>query len=63
MFDITAPKVLAPTVLFGLLVPGFLLSLPPGETFLIEALFHTPGSVYIELFHHQVHSQVYSLNL
>lgn len=40
MIDITGPKVLTPTVLFALLSPGLLLSLPPGSGFLNQVLFH-----------------------
>jgi hypothetical protein len=40
MIDITAPKVLVPTILFALLSPGLVLSLPPGSGLLIQALFH-----------------------
>jgi uncharacterized membrane protein YwzB len=40
MIDITAPKVLVPTILFALLSPGLLLSLPPGSGLLIQVLFH-----------------------
>ena len=40
MIDITAPKVLVPTILFALLSPGLLLSLPPSSGLLIQALFH-----------------------
>lgn len=40
MIDITGPKVLVPTILFALLSPGLLLSLPPGAGFLIKVLFH-----------------------
>ena len=39
MIDITAPKVLVPTILFALLSPGLLLSLPPSSGLLIQALF------------------------
>lgn len=41
MIDITGPKVLVPTILFALLSPGLLLSLPPGSGFLTKVLFHT----------------------
>lgn len=40
MIDITGPKVLVPTILFALLSPGLLLSLPPGSGLLIQVLFH-----------------------
>jgi hypothetical protein len=40
MIDITGPKVLVPTILFALLSPGLLLSLPPGTGFLTQVLFH-----------------------
>jgi hypothetical protein len=40
MIDITGPKVLVPTILFALLSPGLLLSLPPGAGFLTQVLFH-----------------------
>ena len=40
MIDITGPKVLVPTILFALLSPGLLLSLPPGSGLLIQTLFH-----------------------
>ena len=41
MIDITGPKVLVPTILFALLSPGLLLSLPPGAGFLTQVLFHS----------------------
>jgi hypothetical protein len=40
MIDITGPKVLVPTILFALLSPGLLLSLPPGAGLLTQVLFH-----------------------
>jgi len=40
MIDITGPKVLVPTILFALLSPGLLLSLPPGSGLLTQVLFH-----------------------
>ena len=40
MIDITSPKVLVPTILFALLSPGLLLSLPPSSGLLVQALFH-----------------------
>lgn len=40
MIDITAPKVLVPTILFALLSPGLVLSLPPGSGLLVQTLFH-----------------------
>jgi hypothetical protein len=40
MIDITGPKVLVPTILFALLSPGLLLSLPPSSGLLIQVLFH-----------------------
>lgn len=40
MIDITSPKVLVPTILFALLSPGLLLSLPPGSGHLVQTLFH-----------------------
>ena len=40
MIDITGPKVLVPTVLFGLLSPGLILSLPLGADLLHQVLFH-----------------------
>jgi len=40
MFDVTAPKVLIPAVLFAVLSPGMLLSLPPGAGLLVQAVFH-----------------------
>ena len=40
MIDITGPKVLVPTLLFALLSPGLLLSLPPGSGLLVQTLFH-----------------------
>jgi len=40
MIDITGPKVLVPTILFALLSPGLLLSLPPGAGFTTQILFH-----------------------
>jgi hypothetical protein len=40
MIDITGPKVLVPTILFALLSPGLLLSLPPGSGLLIQVMFH-----------------------
>ena len=40
MIDITAPKVLVPTILFALLSPGLLLSLPPGSGLLMQVMFH-----------------------
>ena len=40
MIDITGPKVLVPTILFALLSPGLLLSLPSGSGLLIQVLFH-----------------------
>jgi hypothetical protein len=40
MIDITGPKVLVPTVLFALLSPGLVLSLPPGADLLHQVLFH-----------------------
>lgn len=40
MIDITGPKVLVPTILFAILSPGLLLSLPPGSGLLIQVLFH-----------------------
>ena len=40
MIDITAPKVLVPTILFALLSPGLVLSLPPNSGLLIQVMFH-----------------------
>ena len=40
MFDVTAPKVLVPAILFALLSPGLLLALPQGAGRLVQALFH-----------------------
>jgi len=40
MIDITAPKVLVPTLLFALLSPGLLLGLPPGSGLLTQVMFH-----------------------
>lgn len=40
MLDITGPKVLVPTLLFAVLSPGFLLSLPPGATKFTVTLVH-----------------------
>ena len=40
MIDITGPKVLVPTILFALLSPGLLLSLPPGSGLLTQVMFH-----------------------
>ena len=40
MIDITAPKVLVPTILFALLSPGLLLNLPPGSGLLMQVMFH-----------------------
>lgn len=40
MIDITGPKVLVPTILFALLSPGLVLSLPPGSGLLTQVLFH-----------------------
>ena len=40
MFDITGPKVLWPTVLFAVLSPGFLLSIPKGAPRLQQAGTH-----------------------
>jgi hypothetical protein len=40
MIDITSPKVLVPTILFALLSPGLVLSLPPSSGLLVQALFH-----------------------
>jgi hypothetical protein len=40
MFDVTAPKVLIPAVLFAVLSPGMLLALPSGAGLLIQAVFH-----------------------
>ena len=40
MIDVTGPKVLVPAVLFALLSPGWLLSLPPGQGPLTQLGFH-----------------------
>lgn len=40
MIDITGPKVLIPTVLFALLSPGLLLSLPSGQSPIVQVGFH-----------------------
>jgi hypothetical protein len=40
MIDITGPKVLVPTLLFAVLSPGFLLSLPPGAGKFTVTLVH-----------------------
>jgi hypothetical protein len=40
MIDITGPKVLVPTILFAILSPGLILSLPRGSGLLIQVLFH-----------------------
>ena len=40
MIDITAPKVLVPTILFALLSPRLVLSLPPNSGLLIQVMFH-----------------------
>ena len=40
MFDVTAPKVLIPAILFAVLSPGMLLSLPAGSGLLVQAVFH-----------------------
>lgn len=40
MIDITGPKVLIPTVLFALLSPGLLLSLPSGQPPIVQVGFH-----------------------
>ena len=40
MIDITGPKVLVPTILFALLSPGLITSLPPGSGLLTQVLFH-----------------------
>lgn len=47
MIDITGPKVLIPTVLFALLSPGWLLSLPPGQGPLIQLGFHALALVFV----------------
>lgn len=48
MIDITAPKVLVPTILFILLNPGVLLALPPNSSLFTQVLFH--GLVFSLLF-------------
>lgn len=40
MIDITGPKVLVPAVLFAVLSPGLLLSLPPNASLFVQAAFH-----------------------
>jgi hypothetical protein len=40
MIDITGPKVLVPTLLFALLSPGLIASLPPGSGLWTQVLFH-----------------------
>jgi len=40
MIDITSPKVLVPSILFALLSPGLMLSLPPNSGLLTQVLFH-----------------------
>lgn len=40
MIDITGPKVLVPAVLFALLSPGLIVSLPPGQSPMVQLLFH-----------------------
>jgi hypothetical protein len=41
MIDITAPKVLTPTILFALLSPLFLFGIPPNASFLTQVCMHT----------------------
>ena len=40
MIDVTGPKVLVPAVLFALLSPGLLLSIPAGAGLLVRAAVH-----------------------
>jgi|APCry1669190288_1035285.scaffolds.fasta_scaffold19771_3 hypothetical protein len=40
MFDITAPKVLSPALLFAVLSPGLILSLPPDSSLLVQVCMH-----------------------
>ena len=40
MIDVTGPKVLVPALLFALLSPGWLLSLPPGQGPIVQLGFH-----------------------
>ena len=40
MIDITGPKVLAPALLFAVLSPGMLLSLPSGASLVTKAVTH-----------------------
>ena len=40
MIDITGPKVLIPTLLFALLSPGLIVSLPPGQDPKVQLAFH-----------------------
>jgi len=40
MIDITAPKVLTPTILFALLSPIFLVGIPPNSSFFTQVSMH-----------------------
>jgi hypothetical protein len=40
MIDITGPKVLVPAILFAVLSPGLLLSLPQNASLFVQAAFH-----------------------
>lgn len=40
MFDITAPKVLTPALLFAILSPGLLLAIPSGSGLLVQVCLH-----------------------
>jgi hypothetical protein len=40
MFDVTGPKVLIPSILFGLLNPGLLVAFPRDAKLPVQAVFH-----------------------
>ena len=40
MFDITAPKVLTPALLFAILSPGLILGIPSGSGLLVQVCMH-----------------------
>ena len=40
MFDITAPKVLTPALLFAILSPGLILGFPSGSGLLVQVCMH-----------------------
>ncbi len=58
--DITGPKVLTPAILFALLSPGILLSLPPGASRMTTILFH---AIVLSLVYYLIASFVLKVSL